>query len=391
MHRPELLCYHPNRFINSRDYFRTLYNYFRNLVRSDGIMSDIEFQDLLNRFMRGYWVPHLAELPVGERPRNTKKHGNEFDLFCHVARFCLCGRNIFHFSPPLSSLLKLTDVEDVRWESIKLPYSCFHIYLGAQKDWPLQGPEHSVDGAYVDEVLTPKFRGVSVLLTTHSPVTTDSSAWNYVLTQEPYYYFPFEIEGFEATVGDTFRHTIGTDADFDDDWSPPEIPDEAKQMAGERGISLGSLPREATAQAQKVRENVKGLPVFREALKLVVNCLCYLSSPSREVTARYPDSAITQAIARACTPLGRARAEKRAVRDGYTLIHFCGDSLERDVEATPTGRELSAHWRRGHWRNQAIGLGRSEHKLIWIRPTLVRKDKADLGIPGHLYDVDQST
>ena len=390
MHRPELLRYHPNRFINSRDYFRTLYNYFRNLVRPDGIMSNIEIQDMVNRFMRGYWIPRLAQLPVGERPRNSKRQGQEFDLFCHVARFFLCGRNIFHFSAPLNSLLTLTDVGDVRWESIRLPYSCFYIYLGTQKDWSLQDPGHPIDGAYLDEVLTPKFRGISVMLTTHSPDTADSSSWNYVLTEDPYYYFPFEIEGSEATVGDTFRHTIGTDADFDEDWAPPEIPDEAKQIAGERGISLDSLQGEATAQGQKVRENMKGLPVFREALKLVVNCLCYLSSPSREIAARYPDSDITRAIAKAGTPLEHARAEKRAVREGYTLIHFCGDSLERDAETVLTGRELSAHWRRGHWRNQAIGAGRSGHKLIWIRPTLVRKDKADLGIPGHLYDVDPS-
>ncbi len=336
-------------------------------------------------------MPHLAELPVSERPRNSKQVGDEFDLFCHVARFFLCGRNIFHFSPPLTSLLRLTDVEDVRWQSIRLPYSCFHIYLGPQKEWPLQDSEHTVDGAYLDEVLTPKFRGVSVLLTTHYPVTADSSSWDYVLTQEPYYYFPFKIEGSEATAGDTFRHTIKTDADFDEGWVPPEVPDEAKQMAGERGISLNSLPEGAAAQAQNVRENVKGLPVFREALKLVVNCLCYLSSPSREVTARYPTSDIAQAIEQAGTRLERARAEKPAVREGYTLIHFCGDSFERDIEAVPTGRELSAHWRRGHWRNQAIGIGRSEHKLVWIRPTLVRRDKADLGVPGHLYDVDQST
>jgi len=29
------------------------------------------------------------------------------------------------------------------------------------------------------------------------------------------------------------------------------------------------------------------------------------------------------------------------------------------------------HWRRGHWRNHAIGKGRSQRKLIWLQPTLV--------------------
>jgi hypothetical protein len=353
-------------------------------------MSGDGYQDIYTRFARGYYNPHLEEVPVDRRPRNAKRLGDEFDLFCHVARFFLSGRNIFHFSAPLSNLLKLTDVDDVLWGSIKFPYQSFHIHFGAQEQWPLGSSGHLVDGAYLGEIPSPEFRAIDVMLTTRSEVTGDSASWNYILNDDRYYYFSFEVESPDATVGDTFRQTVGAAADYNEAWVPLETPDEAKQIAAERGITLASLPAEATAQGQKIRENLKRLPIFREALRLVVNCLCYLSSPSCEVTARYPDSEISRAITQAGTPLERARAKNRAVREGYTLIHFCGDSLEREAEIAPTGRELSAHWRRGHWRNQAIGPGRSEHKLIWIRPTLVRKDKADLGIPGHLYDVDQS-
>lgn len=35
-----------------------------------------------------------------------------------------------------------------------------------------------------------------------------------------------------------------------------------------------------------------------------------------------------------------------------------------------------AHWRRGHWRNQAHRPQLSLRKLIWIRPTLVAADHA---------------
>ena len=387
MHRPDLLRYHPNRFSASRDYFRTLYNHYRNRVRPDGIMSGDEYQDIYTRFAEGYYNPHLDEVPVDKRPRNAKRLGDEVDLFCHVARFFLSGRNIFHFSASLTNLLKLTDVDDVLWGSIKFPYQSFHIHFGAQVQWPLGNSERPVDGAYLGEIPSPEFRAIDVMLTTRSEVSGDSSSWNYILNDDPYYYFPFQVESPEATVGDTFRRVVGTDADFDQAWLPVETPDEAKQMAAERGITLASLPAEATAQGQKIRENVKRLPAFREALKLVVNCLCYLSSPSREVTARYPYSEITRAITEGDTALERARARNRASREGYTLIHFCVDSLEHDYSAFLSGRELSAHWRRGHWRNQAIGIGRSEHKLIWIRPTLVRKDRAAEGVPGHVYDV----
>jgi hypothetical protein len=35
------------------------------------------------------------------------------------------------------------------------------------------------------------------------------------------------------------------------------------------------------------------------------------------------------------------------------------------------GTHKKSHWRRGHWRQQAVGTGRNERKLVWIRPTLV--------------------
>lgn len=47
-------------------------------------------------------------------------------------------------------------------------------------------------------------------------------------------------------------------------------------------------------------------------------------------------------------------------------------------ESTPTGREVSTHWRRGHWANQPHGPGRSLRKRVLRRPVLVR---ADLGAP----------
>jgi hypothetical protein len=390
MHRPELVRYHPNRFSVSRDYFKALYNYYRNAVPADGVMSRNAYQDIFTRFASGYYNRHLDEVPVDRRPRNMKRLGGEFDLFCHVARFFLSGRNIFHFSPYLTTLLKLTDVDDVQWGSIKFPYQSFHIHFGSQPEWPLGDPQHLVDGAYLGEILSPNVRALEVMFTTASDVSGDLASWNYILRDDPYYYFPFDVESPDETVGDTFRKTFESDADFNEEWTPIETPDKAKQMTAERGITLSSMPAGATSQEQKIKENLKQLPIFREALKLAVNCLCYLSSPSREVLARYPDSDITRAIIQPATPLERARAEKRAVREGYTLIHFCGDSLEHDPDAVPTGRELSAHWRRGHWRNQAIGPGLSQHKLMWIRPTLVRKDKAGPRVPGHVYDVDHS-
>lgn len=40
----------------------------------------------------------------------------------------------------------------------------------------------------------------------------------------------------------------------------------------------------------------------------------------------------------------------------------------------PTGREMPFHWRRGHWRRAKVGVGRTETKIIFVRPCMVRAD-----------------
>lgn len=40
-----------------------------------------------------------------------------------------------------------------------------------------------------------------------------------------------------------------------------------------------------------------------------------------------------------------------------------------------SGSPKKPHWRRGHWRQQAVGQGRVERALRWIRPMLIRADR----------------
>jgi hypothetical protein len=47
--------------------------------------------------------------------------------------------------------------------------------------------------------------------------------------------------------------------------------------------------------------------------------------------------------------------------------------ISRPATSSGEGSQKRLHWRRGHFRNQAIGARRAEHKLIWIEPTLVGK------------------
>jgi hypothetical protein len=44
-------------------------------------------------------------------------------------------------------------------------------------------------------------------------------------------------------------------------------------------------------------------------------------------------------------------------------------------ESIPSGREMSPHWRRGHWRHQHYGPGNGKVRLAFLQPQLIRKDR----------------
>jgi hypothetical protein len=56
-----------------------------------------------------------------------------------------------------------------------------------------------------------------------------------------------------------------------------------------------------------------------------------------------------------------------------------------EMQRAISSRSLTyAHLRRGHWRNQAHGPGRSLRTLKWIEPMIVRKDLGK--VFGHEYE-----
>jgi len=64
-----------------------------------------------------------------------------------------------------------------------------------------------------------------------------------------------------------------------------------------------------------------------------------------------------------------------AVVDEWWRPRWVGQEYKRSViiGGPPAGTHASPkmHWRRGHWRNQPVGEGRSDRRRTWIQPILV--------------------
>ena len=384
-----MLKYHPDRYVHSRPFFQPLFRTFQKFADAEGVLPASRLMQMFNRFLHGYWNPELMRHPVEKRPENpTQMIVGEHSMFCHAAQFTLCGRNIFHLSTALRGLLCVTDVDDVLWRSIKLPYPALYLWFGPQDYWRFGNGKYFADGAYISS-FSRGGNALQIFVTTQERDVDYSRPPSFAIHRDFYYYIAFEFTDDAETVGTTLQRVLQTSPDYQRGFEPPSPDAETVRLANEHGITLMKKPGRDTAQSRVVEERFADLPVFRQVLRLIVNGLCYLSSPSREVVRRYPDNA-HERLSRVSP--AKAQSERQRLRqEGYTEINFCGESIDREYAGVFTGRELSPHWRRGHWRNQACGPALSEHHLMWIRPTLVRKDKQAIEdtIPGHLYHVTE--
>lgn len=82
-----------------------------------------------------------------------------------------------------------------------------------------------------------------------------------------------------------------------------------------------------------------------------------------------------QRLAREKTERGE-RARKR-LSLAVQQVSFSQDirlhSVSSMHESSGSGREISPHWRRGHWRMQACGASRSNRKRIFIKPMMIKQ------------------
>lgn len=124
--------------------------------------------------------------------------------------------------------------------------------------------------------------------------------------------------------------------------------------------------------------------VLDEAIRMVVNGVLYLNIPAGDVVFDYPVNAPQELVLAART--GDVATAKKATARldllGYTKVNFCGREMARRIHSVTTvangGHTVAAHWRRGHWRRVAFGVGRKERRWHLFDPTVVN---AHLGGP----------
>ena len=376
------LKYHPNRYMASRPFAKALLASYATHIGRD-IPTIDAFERLFDQYVQ-YYNHEIERIPPEYRLPGSLFLKNDFSLLMHNGAFVANGRNIFDYPPDMSQMFLLTDVDAVPVASLKFPYRVFYLYFGTQSELDLWTQGYYVDGAYINL----NNNMLAVLLSTIRTDVDYNDTLSYLLQPDRYYFFSLSLEGEAVSVGDAIEATIMRDDPFSPKIVGGSMPNRIKLP--DREVQV--IDNRPYSSVETAAENLVGFEVFKRAMKLVINGLCYITAYRPDTTTRYPEDApesLVRKLEAAITPKQRIRAQSKLLALGFTKIHFCGNEFKKQRSFLGAGKETSPHWRRGHWRNQAFGPAFTSHRLIWIMPTIVRKDK---GSPkkGHIYLMNES-
>ena len=174
-----------------------------------------------------------------------------------------------------------------------------------------------------------------------------------------------------TTVGEALEHGLEEQAD---------------DLVKDHDPAIGTANdfyRDTAGQRRMVFEH--GLPIARKTTKLIINCLAYILFERDDIKEDWlgaPESMLAK-LNRSASPKETNRNLSKLWHRGFIKVQLCSPRLDSKTDGH-SGHEVDPHWRRGHWRLQPYGTGLSLLKLIWIRPTIVRRDKGEPE-QGHIY------
>ena len=380
--------YYPNRYRAARPWLKELLKECESFgldTFSGGLYKP--FYDMVAEHIFGSGQQVLEQTELAEERVVVTREAVLAEAYLVFTRF---GKQIFHFSPILSKMLSVTSVDEIFISDLSLNYDSFYMSFGKQHQLILSdtdGSHSCVDGAFIWRIPDESEEGIDFLSITLTSIKDShiSPRQHLIIGHDLFYHSLLEFSP-STTVGEQLEQDKKEKIE-EYDTSRSEHVD----LLAEKNKGFYKPDAENLRYWAKASEyNQNNIQVYCDAIKLIINGLCYLTSIKNDVIQKYAESVpkkIREKSENAQKPKDRQRAISKLESMGYTRIHFCGEKLQRDYESIHQRKELPPHWRRGHWRNQACGKQLSERKLKWIKPTIVRSDK---GAParGHLYSID---
>ena len=152
---------------------------------------------------------------------------------------------------------------------------------------------------------------------------------------------------------------------------PDQEPGVTEDQVGEfliQGIKVVAKSYEESARYEALLEHQANLPVFLQALRLVINGLCFLSAEPDDIVTAFPKEALDTLGGRSeqgDVPREMGRLEKKYERCIGSAIPKSISAAINSCKRPSTIRRPAArcaHRRRAFWRNQPYGPGQTLRK-----------------------------
>jgi hypothetical protein len=287
------------------------------------------------------------------------------------------GRVIFDVHKRLSKSLLVTDSADIPCEALSFPHDAFYLHFGSGTGLIDTGME--IEGAFIQ--YSPEQRLMMIDL---APVGA------------------FAVGQFwRLPMGDALTG-VSVHLDRDDESISQALDRSIDDVIAQNVAALeqyAELERKLTeqyGQVVKVPSRAQNLadkrPLLHQALQLVVNTLFYLSAIPEDIREDWEnDVPQAQRDQLSAEKLGTRKAtENFLANQGYVKVKMVGQQYADSANAIAvsdeigSGRSVSMHLRRGHFRNQPYGPKHSLRKTVFIAPIVVNPGKGEAA--GRIYE-----
>lgn len=367
--------------------------------------------ELMNELMSHYTACDKSMLearPLRRRAFVDRDYGRAFRHFEEAllgyAVFCGHGRQLFEIPHKLVDMFSKSDVDDIQWGHVRMPYASIYLHFGPQPDMDLGGG-WLIEGAYLTEMTHDDNRHVNITVVS-APPSTEAFCSPDTISQ-PGYTAALGPQHMNMALAEALDSILAEKINLLRDQSEREpMAAELEKMAQAQGLPPGvkvvSIQRKRSGEELGLLSDRHDM--FKRALRLVVNALCYLTAYTDDVDTVWPNNT-PQSLLRELKNAGKNRNERTKALDklaqqGFTAVNICGRTLlkeqaqHRETHSSSGERIVATHWARGHWKRQPHGPQNSLRKLQWRMPMLRRsriaeetEDEGDDEVLGHVYTV----
>jgi hypothetical protein len=355
--------------------FNQKYNIRTPQSQRGDIPNVLPWQDLRGDLLKCNTADIIAKYASAEWIRYTL--GSLADLPEELCDWTQNSRRVFYLTRELQTLLAFTSFDKITWGDVPWPFRSFVIVLeDSIVNDTFESTARNMDTILVSRSREPegdllKFRMIADTLDKTPPLSWFEKDQLEQLFRKNRKGFSrnFNAKTDRMLSSNRFNFvTVLSEKGLRNEYVLESQVDSFDMSGGGQERGTQPVDKEKEAQLQ---------PIAEAAVRVVVGLCFYLASLPVESVHRsdwIPALSSNQKAGKLAISSG---AEICTVSSIHTL-----SAEEREVMAIGkrSFSEMSAHWRRGHWRRKP-GEGENPNalKVVWVRPTLVRRDRLQPG------------